>query len=51
MNVCREAGAICIDLASMIEFQDEDFYDRIHSTPAGTKKIGLFLFEKLKDKL
>ncbi len=50
MDVCRQLGAICIDLASTVEFEDGDFYDRLHNTPQGTEKIGRFLFEQLHDR-
>ena len=49
MDVCHQVKAICIDLARSIEFKDGDFYDRIHNTDIGTKKIGRFLFESLKE--
>jgi hypothetical protein len=47
--VCREDVTTCrfIDLAGKVHFEAEDFYDLLHSTPAGTRKIGAFLAEQL----
>ena len=47
MAVCREVKAVCIDLARDLEFGDGDHYDRAHTTPAGSRKIGDFLFHAL----
>ncbi len=44
---CREAGAICIDLAGELVFETRDFYDAIHTTPSGSRKIGTYLAEQL----
>jgi len=49
MDVCRKVGGRCIDLAREVEFDDGDFYDRIHNTPSGTKKIGQYLYDKLSN--
>ncbi len=51
MRVCRDLGAICVDLASRLSFADGDFYDPVHNTPSGTRKIGRFLFEALRDRI
>ncbi|MGJ3261121.1 MAG: SGNH/GDSL hydrolase family protein [Rhodospirillales bacterium] len=51
MRVCRELGAICIDLARGLSFEDADFYDRVHNTDTGAAKVGQYLFEALKDRL
>gem|GEM_PF-340311 len=47
LAVCREEGAICIDLEHEIQFEDGDFYDIMHNTPAGCRRIGAFLFNRL----
>ncbi len=47
LEVCREVGGICIDLASELEFDDDDFYDFAHNTPEGAEKIGHYLHKKL----
>lgn len=51
LDVCRKVGAICIDLARELEFDDGDFYDKVHNTPSGSKKIGDYLYENLKSLL
>jgi len=49
MEECVEAKAICLDLASEVTFEIMDFYDSIHMTPEGNKKVGNFLYKKLQD--
>lgn len=51
MNVCREVKAVCLDLARAIEFGEGDFYDRVHTTPRGSRKIGEFMFRELRPHL
>jgi lysophospholipase L1-like esterase len=51
MKVCAESRGICINLAEELVFADEDFYDGAHNTPEGAKKIGRYLYIKLKDVL
>ncbi len=48
MSVCREVGAICIDLAAELPFGDGDHYDDLHTSPKGSEKIGKYLFAKLR---
>jgi len=48
MESCASVEAICIDLASELKFGLEDFYDSIHTTPSGSRKIGKFLANKLR---
>ena len=47
LKVCGETGAICLDLARELRLDGEDYYDRLHYTPAGAAKIGRYLAEKL----
>ena len=49
MQVCRAYGAICIDLGSDLEFEPGDFFDYLHTTPAGSRRIGDFLHARLKE--
>ncbi|MDP7651512.1 MAG: SGNH/GDSL hydrolase family protein [Rhodospirillales bacterium] len=49
MRVCGELKAICIDLASDLLFGENDTYDLFHTTPPASRRIGLYLYEKLKD--
>jgi lysophospholipase L1-like esterase len=50
MEECETAKAICLDLANEVTFEVMDYYDGIHMTPEGNKKVGNFLYKKLKDK-
>jgi GDSL-like lipase/acylhydrolase family protein len=51
LKACRETGAICVDIVSRVSFADGDFYDHVHNTPAGAKKLGVMLHEALKDRI
>lgn len=51
MRVCNDLGAICIDLARELAFEDGDFYDRVHNTGQGATKVGRYLFDKLNGRL
>lgn len=48
MDHCHLVEAICIDLAGEIDFESHDFYDAVHTTPVGSKKIGEYLAQKLR---
>lgn len=50
-KVAAATGAILLDVAAEVDFDEADFYDWIHSSPSGTAKIGRFMFEKLKDRI
>ena len=43
LKFCREVGALCVDLAGNLSFEASDFYDAIHTTPSGSRKIGEYL--------
>jgi hypothetical protein len=45
MENCVTAKAICLDLASEVTFEAMNFYDGIHMTPEGNKKVGNFLYK------
>jgi hypothetical protein len=49
LDECQKAGGITFDADKEIDWQNEDFYDVTHNTPHGTKKIGEYLYFKLKD--
>lgn len=51
LEICREVGAVCIDLARDIDLAPGDFYDPVHVDPVGSRKIGEFLYSRLKDAL
>lgn len=49
LNACGKVEGICIDLAGEIRLDPSiDFYDGFHTTPAGSARIGDYLYEKLK---
>jgi lysophospholipase L1-like esterase len=48
MRTCREVGAVCVDLAGELFFEDGDHYDRLHTTPAGSAKVGRYLADRLR---
>lgn len=49
-EVCADEAEICrfIDLAEKIRFAPGDFYDAAHASPAGARKIGLFLASEIR---
>lgn len=51
MTGCQKRKAICIDLAKDLEFawEDEDYYDFLHMTPAGAEKVGKYLYKALRN--
>ena len=50
IDACKASGGICIDMAGAIKIDHmADFYDPVHTTPSGSKRIGMFLYKKLKD--
>jgi lysophospholipase L1-like esterase len=54
LAVCRKADAICIDLGGdaargTLKLDDEDFYDFVHPSPSGTRKIAEYLSARLRD--
>jgi lysophospholipase L1-like esterase len=50
-SVAAEKGALFVDLAARTDWQDADFYDRVHMTPQGAAKVGALLYDALKDKV
>jgi len=49
LAACAELNLTCVDLATKIDFAEEDFYDAIHTTSIGSKKIAAFLYGALAD--
>lgn len=47
MQVCRQRNRVCIDLAADLPLEASDFYDFVHNTPTGARKIGGFLADSL----
>ena len=48
INYCKLSNLKCFDLSSELSLHDEDFYDGIHYTPSGSKKIAIYIYQKLK---
>jgi hypothetical protein len=48
MEACEAAGALCIDMVGGMMPALGDYYDHVHSTPAGDKRIADFLFPRVK---
>ncbi len=48
LDQCRRHNGICIDLAADLAFEPADFYDPTHTTADGARKIGEFLFDRLR---
>lgn len=46
---CNDNAEIFIDLFNEIKFENNDFYDLIHTTPKGSEKISNYLFAKLNN--
>ena len=47
INTCRRHDAICVNGFEIINFNELDTYDLVHTTPVGSKKIADVLFNKL----
>lgn len=43
----QEIDAYYVDLARNLELGDSDYYNGLHYTPAGAKKIGDFLYSRI----
>lgn len=48
LDLCREENLTCFDLAGELDFEEDDFYDLMHNTPSGSRKIGEYFYKKLK---
>ena len=46
--VCAERQAVFFDMAGETRWTEGDFYDNAHMTPRGARKVGLYLFERLR---
>jgi hypothetical protein len=47
LDVCRQAGALTVDVAGGVEWEDADFYNWTHNTPRGTEKLGRYVYANL----
>ena len=47
---CQENNILFINLVSELELDlKNDYYDSVHNTPSGSRKIGDYLYSKIKD--
>jgi lysophospholipase L1-like esterase len=51
LAACAELKVPCVDLAAGLDFQEGDYYDQIHTTPAGSRRIGRFIHSQIKARL
>lgn len=51
MAFCQQQKMVCFDLFNELMLQDGDFYDYVHTTPAGSAKVGRYAAGKFKQKL
>ena len=51
INFCKKNNLICYDLNNEINFDNDDMYDLIHTTPEGSLKISNFIYSKIKDEI
>ena len=49
IKICEKNNAICINGFELINLDDKDTYDLVHTTPLGSKKIADVIFNGLKD--
>jgi GDSL-like Lipase/Acylhydrolase family len=47
MTHCAAKRLTCFDLASEVQFDASDYYDYLHNTPSGARKIGAYLARRL----
>lgn len=47
LEICSEFNGIAVDAAEGVAWADADFYDFVHNTPPGARKLGEFLHERL----
>ena len=49
INFCKKNNIFCIDLHNAIKFEYDDFYDLVHTTKKGTKKIAELIFLEMNN--
>ena len=47
MKHCRDENLYCINMASELDLNYNDFYDQSHLNSIGSKKVSKYLFKKL----
>ena len=48
MDECENSGGVCIDAGNEVPWQEGDFYDSVHNTPQGAKRLGMYLYSRLQ---
>jgi hypothetical protein len=51
IDFCKEKNIFCIDVNKSFNLSVDDTYDLVHLSPNGSKKLSVFLFERLKNQL
>ncbi len=46
-EVAKKNNILCFDMAQEINLEDSDFYDFVHNTPNGARKIGEYIYQKM----
>ena len=47
LDVCAAMAVACVDLGRELRFENGDFYDTVHVTTSGAKKIGIYLGRRI----
>jgi lysophospholipase L1-like esterase len=47
LDICRAAGAVCIDGFANLNFGADETYDYVHTNPKGARRIAGFLAPEL----
>ena len=47
IDFCRKNNVYCINLGEELEFKDNDFWDSVHTTPQGSRRVGEFVCNRL----
>ena len=50
-TVGAATGCLVIDAAAEVDWQEGDFYDFYHNTPAGAKRLGDYIYDALRPHL
>ncbi len=48
LEVCEKEGLFCIDAEQNLPTAPGDYYDIVHTTPQGSRKLGLYLCEAMQ---
>ena len=51
VKFCKKNNIKYIDINKNLNFNKNDMYDLLHTTPTGSEKIANFIFDKLKNEI